>query len=459
MLPFRKPRSRAKEGPAFVFIDASDCQISRKDEDTRALIRQQAARSGRKNQRVQAASQVGTEDSRALVRQVMPVAGARDLVLSLQPSFTGYEALRVKYNFDITYLTSLTDVDLGPSASPLLQEQPTLLTCLLQQQSSSFLSYLPSRYGSSQYLDDAMRCLAARAGQMFGFPTRAATMTVLYGKALQSLQRALADGRLSLGPDVHCATRLLALYELISRPEASHWFLHNKGGMKLVEMRGPEHHTSRFDWLLLKSQGPSILVDEILGIRHSIFEAPAWQSLLKHASRAETDPDSSLWWELFAAMCFVPGIISEMRDIFTESLPPSQYFTRTPYPPSLFNLPITPESPNRVRLRGFFLYGLMTICRALATLSVSAADRATPEVEAQAMAAQALLIQTATAELDPVMSWHFEQRNALSQSIVQTRAQWASGMEVGLIELSQFLGQRWLSSISLWICKLEALKT
>lgn len=140
-------------------------------------------------------------------------------MLTTQPSFSGYEALRVKYNFDITYLTSFTDVDLGKTASLFLHEhedgQATHLTRLLRQQSSSsFLSYLPSRYGASAVLDDAMHCLAARAGQIFGFNITAGTISALYARALKSLQGALTDTGLCLGADVYCATRLLTLYEV-----------------------------------------------------------------------------------------------------------------------------------------------------------------------------------------------------------------------------------------------------
>lgn len=123
--------------------------------------------------------------------------------------------------------------------------------------------------------------------------------------------------------------------------------------------------------------------------------------------------------------------------------------------PSLRDLPVTPESPDRIRLRGFFLYSLMQICRALATISDSPASRATAEEEAQALAAQALLIQYATTDLDPAMSWHFGQRNALAESVVGSRAEWIS--EDSLKDLKEdgererFLGARWLAWYESWI--------
>src|ERR1051326_7814711 len=52
-LPFKKRRSRAKAGPAFVFINASNLPAELEEQDVRTRIRKQAARSGRKSHRQQ----------------------------------------------------------------------------------------------------------------------------------------------------------------------------------------------------------------------------------------------------------------------------------------------------------------------------------------------------------------------------------------------------------------------
>ncbi|RDW93342.1 uncharacterized protein DSM5745_00664 [Aspergillus mulundensis] len=477
-LPFRKPRSRAKAGPAFVFVDAAEGLAGGpRDEEARILIRRQAARSGRKHQRTQSARQSPSSisgEGPLLVTDGCLIepdeVDSVDHSIAPQPSFTGYEALRATYNFDITYLASFTDVDLGKAAALPLQSQPSLLSSLLQQRSTSFLSYLPSRYGSSRCLDDAIHCVAARAGQMFGYSTRAATISKLYGKALRSLQHALSDSELCMGVDVYCATRLLTLYEFISPPEENHWVLHNRGGIKLLELRGPENHKTKFDWMLLKSVAPSILLDEMYRLRSvGIFEAPSWQDLFAYASESEMDRDSSLWWEFFRLTCHVTGVVSNMRDTFTTSTDPSEYCERTskilerarwvrqmlhdghvryqtrePYPSSLFDLPSTPESPDRIRLRGFYFHPRMQICRVITTLSPDEMERASAEVEAQTLAAQALLIQQATVKLDPAMSWYFEQKNPFAHSIIRTREKWVSQSELPWGELRDVLAQRWL---------------
>ncbi|KAI9040358.1 uncharacterized protein KD926_008315 [Aspergillus affinis] len=493
-LPFKKPRSRAKDGPAFVFVDHADSlSLASSDKDARALIRRQAARSGCKRRRDEYASQEHIDPLRGLdavatthseTSDESDDTWSRGILCEVsnpsprpQPSYNGYDTLRVKYNFDITDLTSFTDVDLGRIAYLSLRDQPTRLVSLLQKRSSSFLAFLPSRYGSRAYLDDAMHCVAARAGQMLGFPVRASTLSMLYVKALRSLQHAILDRTECLGPDVYCATRLLALYELLGLPDANHWVHHNRGGLKLVEVRGPENHTTRFDRMLIKSQGPSIVIDGMYRKEASMFEAPEWQKFFKHASTAETDTDLSLWWELFGAISFMPGILKDMRLLFkdfsstpeykkraTEILERTRnmhcalheghtcYHRRLPHLPSLFDLPVSAESSDRVRLRGFFLYVIMYISRVLATLSPDEAERAASEFEAQAFATRTLLIEEMSAKLDPAMTWHLEQRNALPYSILRTGDEWLSDGDPRMSweELKAFLQQRWLRWEDSW---------
>ncbi|KAE8344386.1 hypothetical protein BDV24DRAFT_148959 [Aspergillus arachidicola] len=497
-LPFKKPRCRAQQGPAFVFVDTADSlPHGPQDKDVRVIIRRQAARSGCRRRRDGSTGERGVDDADCKDILVPVEVGHTGLVLVTQdtgcprmllahvpppapvpqPSYNGYETLRVRYNFDVTDLTSFTDVDLGKTAYLLLRDQPTRLVSLLQKRSSSFLSHLPSRYGSSQCLDDAIHCVAARAGQMLGFPIRASTLPALYVKALNSLQAAIEDRTQYLGADVYCATRLLAIYELIGLPDANHWVHHNRGGIKLVELRGPRNLKSEFDWLLLRSQGPSILVDEMYRKQASIFEAPEWQRFFEHASKTETDLDSSLWWEFFGAISFMPGILRDMRVLFDSTLSQPEYLAqswdilerthkmhsslhdshlryqqRPPYPPSLFDLPVCVESTVRVRLRGFLLYVIMYISRVTATLSLNEAECAASEAEAQAFAAQALLTEKMTAQLDPTMTWHLEQRNALAHSIIQTRHFWASHLPYGRPweEQKYYLAQRWLHWEDSW---------
>lgn len=206
----------------------------------------------------------------------------------------------------------------------------------------------------------------------------------------------------------------------------------------------------------------------MFNLRSSIFEDPEWQRVFKQASQAATDPDASLWWEMFGLMCFVPGMVSELKTLFLKPFPQSDHFNQTSnllerarwlydrmhdshihYQKStsslsLLSLPVGPESLDRIRLRLFYLTCLIQICRAIATVSEDETERATREEEAQTLAAQALLIQQKTADLDPAMSFHLQQGRVLFASTVQTKAAWASGTQPSLAcELPGYLARRW----------------
>ncbi|RKK32520.1 hypothetical protein BFJ70_g16532 [Fusarium oxysporum] len=486
-LPLRKPRSRVKDGPAFVFVDTTSAS------DAKTIVRRHAARSGLicrqenittlpdSRESIPAATKAPGATSPAKNRHGMckenTLRDASNLGSVPQPLSSRYEAFRLSYNFDITDLTSFTDVDLATNAYRLLQDEPNRLVSLLQKQSSSFLAYLPSRYGSSTCLDDAMHCVAARAGQVLGFQMPKSMPYILYGKALKSLQIAISDGTECTVSDIYCVTRLLVLYELIGPPDTTRLAHHHRGGIRLIELRGPDRYTSKFDWMLLKSQGPSIIIDEMYRKESSIFEAQEWQRVFQRASDLQSDSDCRLWWKYFGITGFLPGILKDLRNLLEDATHQSGYFVASsailerakvmhkalhnehvfyqhaaPHPQSLFSLPVATESPDRIRLRVFFLYTIMYICRVLATLSPTEIERATREVEAQMFASQALLIEEVTTKLDPAMAWHLQQRNGLAHSIIEKKEEWFSDNELGMSrdKLKGFLAQRWLKWENSW---------
>lgn len=225
----KKRLSRRKDGPAFEFVTNA---IATQHGDARAAIRRQAARSGR---RARLRETRGAETSMLLEpedpssvqesvdtpqgpqRQHVPVVRLERPVLAAgavtQPSFSGYEAIRAIYNFDITALESFTNVDFAVVGYRLMMqaclERPGALLC--NQVSSSFLAHLPARYGYVPFLDDAIQCVAARAAQMLGRSATSSSASALYGKALRSLCSSVQSSSWS---DVYCATRLFVLYEV-----------------------------------------------------------------------------------------------------------------------------------------------------------------------------------------------------------------------------------------------------
>jgi hypothetical protein len=247
-LPLRKTRSRAKEGPAFVFVDTTGATSTGSEKnDTKTIVRRQAARSGRTNHHDKSANQKKTDrlpDSLELVSAIRDAVGVASRAedrygtrkANTRPSLesvpqllsSGYETFRLSYNFDITDLSSFTDVDLATNAYRLRRDESNRFTSLLQKQYSSFLAYLPSRYGSNTCLDNAMHCVAARAGQMLGFPMPKSLPFTLYGKALNSLRSAIADGMQCTVSDIYCVTRLMVLYEV------SHIHVQSRNGFNIT---------------------------------------------------------------------------------------------------------------------------------------------------------------------------------------------------------------------------------
>ena len=204
--------------------------------------------------------------------------------------------------------------------------------------------------------------------------------------------------------------------------------------------------------------------------KSSIFEAREWQRFFECASDLETDADSRLWWKFFGAVAFLPGILKDTRSLLRATVPLSEfsargsfiherakgvqivlcdshilYQHRAHHPPSLFDPPISTESPDRIRLRMFFLYPTMYLCRVQATFAPTEMERAASEAQPQTFAAQTLLIEKMTGKLDTALVWHLEQRNALPHSIVQTRDEWFSDMEHDRAweDLKNFFAYRW----------------
>ncbi|KAK5634334.1 hypothetical protein RRF57_010048 [Xylaria bambusicola] len=219
-----KRSSRRKVGPAFEFIDfaGSLSTVEPRTKEARIIIRRQAARSGRRKHSRESASR-SQEDCTSVTPKVKDSAREKFNVPPraqyarpvMRLAINGYETMRAVYNFDITTLDSFVNVDLAINAFRSLQDQPTSPVALLQKSSSSFLAYLPSRYGFTPFLNDAMHCVAAKAAQMLGHSSTQTSPSELHFKAIRSLYSAKQNDAACSKADIYCATRLLVLYEVM----------------------------------------------------------------------------------------------------------------------------------------------------------------------------------------------------------------------------------------------------
>lgn len=122
----------------------------------------------------------------------------------------------MKNGFDIIDLSALSTYHVGRATAEALSSDPLQLLRLLDFKQWSYMSYLPSLYGSSACLDDAVDCIIARARQILAPHGEAGEREVirLYLKAIDSLRKALNSPSQRLAAHVLCATEILALYEV-----------------------------------------------------------------------------------------------------------------------------------------------------------------------------------------------------------------------------------------------------
>jgi hypothetical protein len=128
----------------------------------------------------------------------------------------GYEALRARYHFDIMDLCLLTSFHVGQGTMSAMARNSNLLGTLLGKQMSSYLSFVPSRYGHKPYLTAVVDCVIVKAHGTL-HPHNAgisATMIRMYGKALRAVQEAIGDREVSLDADLLCAVQMLSFYEV-----------------------------------------------------------------------------------------------------------------------------------------------------------------------------------------------------------------------------------------------------
>ncbi len=133
-----------------------------------------------------------------------------------RPSAKGFELVTMKSGFDIIDLSTLATYRVGRAMAEALSSDPSQLMQLLDFKQWSYMSYLPSLYGSSACLDHAVDCIVARVQHIIAPKGEMGEREVirLYLKAISSLQKALNCPAQRLAADVLCATEILALYEV-----------------------------------------------------------------------------------------------------------------------------------------------------------------------------------------------------------------------------------------------------
>jgi hypothetical protein len=140
--------------------------------------------------------------------------------LSRPMPLSGIDRVMSETNINILDLNELTHLHMGHAAGAILSSKPGLLHKLMGCRRDSFLAHVPARFGHTECLDDAVRCIALRAKRFLVQEPVIATETELslYGKALKSLQAAVNDRTHWTSPDILCAVQILSFYEVLPRP-------------------------------------------------------------------------------------------------------------------------------------------------------------------------------------------------------------------------------------------------
>lgn len=157
-----------------------------------------------------------------------------------KPTSTGYEVVRMKYQFDVLDLSGFTTFYISQAEARPLLGHPSRILSMFRSRQWSFFSYVPARFGHSQCCDDAgesfpflntavlpglieaVRCVAAACHSIVvNDNPRSFEVFSLYRQSLQSLQKALSHPDERLKPDTLCAVDILAIYEASLNLQAS----------------------------------------------------------------------------------------------------------------------------------------------------------------------------------------------------------------------------------------------
>jgi hypothetical protein len=123
---------------------------------------------------------------------------------------TDYASARVRYNFDLSWLSSLTTSHVG---SMRMDES---LSAWLQHREKTFLDFIPAYYGRSQLLQRVVDSILCKAFHLLNSSHKMRKLSLwTYGQALREVQAALSNRDLAKSTELLCAIRLLQIYEIL----------------------------------------------------------------------------------------------------------------------------------------------------------------------------------------------------------------------------------------------------
>ncbi|KAF2171364.1 hypothetical protein M409DRAFT_18480 [Zasmidium cellare ATCC 36951] len=193
---------------------------------------------------------------------------------------TAYERTRAKFCVDIPQLSILTSWSVSRSAIPLLSADPLRLFTLMEEQTWSFLEYIPQMYESNKCLAAATDCVLAKASEVLTpYPASPGQTMKMYAKALRMLQDSISDPCASTSAEVLAATQLMALHELLDTTRIAAWTSHIKGSMRLVRHRSPGRFKSEFEKALFTGHIGPVTSECLITDEPCYLDQPEWLDL------------------------------------------------------------------------------------------------------------------------------------------------------------------------------------
>lgn len=232
---------------------------------------------------------------------------------------SGYDLMRVTYNFDPLYLSSLTSFPVGQAAIAELHEQPQKLASVLRCRQWSYFTYIPGMYGHSECLDTALRCVVARTQQhlTWSYNWSEPHVNHLYSLAIRALQNVLDDPVQRLSVEALAACAILAIHELLLPPKSDTWKRHIAGASALIKLRGPSQFNTPFEKALLLAFVGPVYTEAMLNAEGCFLEDQPWKtalssSVLEYTSYSEC---SEIYVSLWLRAIDLPRLLLDVQRV------------------------------------------------------------------------------------------------------------------------------------------------
>ncbi|KAK3615045.1 hypothetical protein LTR56_026835 [Elasticomyces elasticus] len=360
-----------------------------------------------------------------------------------------YERARSKFGIDLMSLSILTNFNVGKSTIAILSADPTRLASLLNLAQWSYLEYVPERYGISECLTAATNCLLAKVHTVLAPKEECYAMcNLLYGRALRSLQDAIASDSSAMDADVLCATQLLSLHELLDPSRDTAWSHHVQGSARLVRHRSATRFHTDFERALFAAHVGGIVSECLVNNTHCYLEQPEWIGLYTSLTIESNflSERSPLAISLRVTMFELPGIWHDVGEAVNEL----DFYSDWPlaalearcrkahrellvwleqYKAHCVRLSLAQPPASELSLRrelfGSALECLAIVKRLLCTVCES--DRRNLEVETQALAHLILDLQK---QPSPKHSWLFSGHEVgVAYTVLLTKDQWEENVD------------------------------